>query len=974
MGSTQHLVFPASLRLEADGTIDDGQMTLTGSLHEVAVGRLERAWGTDAWDTVDWNGAAVAGTRVTASIIELVPVRTKTGQAYDFIAKKVVDTYEYRVDEVNRGTRTIRTDAEGMLRLTVPAKADRDYRIVLSATDSRGRADRISAYATDPSASRFGYSPAPWLELSCGRESSAFAMGDPICLAVRNDRGPMPSGASNRYLFVTSQRGLRDATVADAPEFRSSFSAADVPNLQITGAWFSGSSIVPIGDFNARFDPGERELTVTLATDRERYAPGETVSLAVRTTDRAGAPVSASVVLRAVDEKLFAMGAAYDPDLLASLYESVGSWLVWTHASHPLPLGGPGGQGDTTGGGGGRQAFVDSLLFRQVTTDADGRARVSLRLSDDLTSWHVSAAAMTSVLEAGSASILVPVGLPFFVEATLAPEYLVTDEPVLRLRAYGSALSAGDPVTFTVTSTSLGLPKTTVRGAAFADVTVALPTLTIGDHAITISGSSGAGAAPVTDTLTRRFRVIRSRLLGTSTAYTVVSAGARPEGGTGFTDYLFTDAGRGPYLPVLQSLAWSGGPRVDQGLAAAMARDLLVGEFDVDPKTLPSATFDPGAYQHGGVALLPYSSPDLALSARIALLAGDRFDRGGLEGAFTNAIYEGASTREQRTLAYAGLAGLGMPVLASLRELAADPALTIRERLYLALGYAALGDEASARAIERDLLAAYGERRGSWIRLRVGGTLDDTIEATSLLALLSAQLGDPLADDAEAYVDANPAVNELYNLQRVAFVSRMLEWTPAAAARFAYTVDGRRTVVDLDPGESLALRLLEAQRRTLSLESLSGQVGLATSWKDPIDREGVTRDADLELARTYTPYPSIPDDAMVEVRLTATFGPQVAGGCHEVSDLVPSGLAPIERYQAWPDEGSTTSSWISPYRIEGQRVSFCVGPSKESRTVKMRYYARIVTPGTYTWESAVIQSVLAPESVNLTTARQVTIR
>jgi uncharacterized protein YfaS (alpha-2-macroglobulin family) len=341
---------------------------------------------------------------------------------------------------------------------------------------------------------------------------------------------------------------------------------------------------------------------------------------------------------------------------------------------------------------------------------------------------------------------------------------------------------------------------------------------------------------------------------------------------------------------------------------------------------------------------------------------------------FSNAISDPASTREQRTLAYAGLAGLGTPVLANLRELAADPALTIRERLYLALGFGALGDDTSARAIERDLLVADGERRGPWIRLRVGGALDDTIEATSLLALLAAGLGDPLADDAEAYVDANPAVDELYSLQRVAFAGRMLERTPSTEARFAWTVDGKRTIVDLEPGESLSLRLVEAQRRTLSLEALSGQVGLATSWQEPIDREAVTRDADLELARTYTPNPTIPADAMVEVRLTATFGPQVVGGCHEVKDLVPSGLAPIERYQAWPDEGSATSGWIYPYRIEGQRVSFCAGPSKESRTAKMRYFARIVTPGTYSWEPAVIQSATAPESINLTTARQVTIR
>lgn len=128
------------------------------------------------------------------------------------------------------------------------------------------------------------------------------------------------------------------------------------------------------------------------------------------------------------------------------------------------------------------------------------------------------------------------------------------------------------------------------------------------------------------------------------------------------------------------------------------------------------------------------------------------------------------------------------------------------------------------------------------------------------------------------------------------------------------------------------------------------------------------------LARTFTPFPEIPDDALVEVRLTATFGLHVAAGCHEVSDLVPSGLAPIEHYQDWPYSDPPAPSFVWPYRIEGQGVSFCVGPSTKSRTVNMRYFARIVTAGTYTWEPAVIQSALAAESINLTTSREVTIR
>lgn len=101
-------------------------------------------------------------------------------------------------------------------------------------------------------------------------------------------------------------------------------------------------------------------------------------------------------------------------------------------------------------------------------------------------------------------------------------------------------------------------------------------------------------------------------------------------------------------------------------------------------------------------------------------------------------------------------------------------------------------------------------------------------------------------------------------------------------------------------------------------------------------------------------------------------GADAAGVCGARCE--PSGLAPMEHYQDWSYSDSPAPSYVSPYAIEGQRVSFCVGPSTKSRTVKMRYFARIVTVGTFTWEPAVIQSATAAESINLTTSREVTIR
>jgi hypothetical protein len=115
---------------------------VTGSLHEVAVERLEQAWREGAWD-VDPNGAAVTGALVTANVTELVPVRVKSRPLYDFIAKQVVDQYDYRIDRVALGTQTLTSEPDGTFRLSVPATADHDYEVVLSTTDPQGRTTRL---------------------------------------------------------------------------------------------------------------------------------------------------------------------------------------------------------------------------------------------------------------------------------------------------------------------------------------------------------------------------------------------------------------------------------------------------------------------------------------------------------------------------------------------------------------------------------------------------------------------------------------------------------------------------------------------------------------------------------------------------------------------------------------------------------------------------------------------------------------
>ena len=990
--STGVLVFDSRVVLDGVATLKAKRLAIRGSLHAVDLERLEREQRQGFEGELRPQGDAVAGSTVTATIVETWEVRIRTGRVYDFITKKAVDTYRYEAREKSLGTRRATTDARGNFAFDVPVPAaGHSYRITLTSADADSRKTSLELDASQvlPASGRPAHG-LPTLTLDAEDDTSGwggsrdYAVGDEIRATVRTVAGAaLPTGASNRYLFFTAGPGSFEARVQGSPTFVGRFTEAAVPSLSIGAAWFDGAAgaVTRVEGgcggwgptVQARLDPASRKIAVALTADVARYRPGERAALAVRTTDAAGQPIPASVVLRAVDEKLYAIGGALEGDAAGDLYRPVDDGIFATLTSHPVPVYfedsgvtcGGGGDGD----GGFREDFRDTLLFRRVTTGADGRATVSFDLSDDLTSWRISATAISSRLEVGQATLLVPVGLPLFIEAPLAPDYLAGERPILRARAYGDALKAGDRVTFTVSAPSLGMSETTVVGAAFAAVEVPLPALRAGDHQVLISASSGSSGTAAGDRLIRKIHVIDTRFTQRRTLYGDLAEGLPQTGGAGFVTVVFADAGRARLVAPLESLAAGFGARIDQGLASAIARDLLVTAFGADPARFTSPAFDPTRYQVEaagqseaglGIALLPYASADPALSARVALVAGDRFDGDELRAYFTSLRSGGSAQGMQRTVpreslnvAFAGLAGLGEPFLDEIRAALAVPDLTIRERLYLALGAASLGDHATALAVERDLLGRYGERMGPWLRLRVGSSLDDTMEATALVALIGATVGDPVAEWAEAYVEENRAVDDLFNLQQVGYIARVLERTPAEAARVTYSVAGVERTVAIEAGGAFSLTLTPVQAATFTARPAAGRVGVAVSWDAPVDPATLAQDPSLTLVRTVAPAGPVRSDQLVEVTLRATFGRQAVDGCYSVVDVLPSGLAPVGE--------------------EGQRVAFCLSPGSD-RTDSVTYRARVVTPGTYTWEPAILQSARASESLALTPTTQLEIR
>lgn len=131
--------------------------------------------------------------------------------------------------------------------------------------------------------------------------------------------------------------------------------------------------------------------------------------------------------------------------------------------------------------------------------------------------------------------------------------------------------------------------------------------------------------------------------------------------------------------------------------------------------------------------------------------------------------------------------------------------------------------------------------------------------------------------------------------------------------------------------------------------------GCATSWT--ATDAALPSDSSVSVTRTVTPIGNAPDDRLVRVTFEVTFGPAVTGGCYRLTDLLPSGLAPLAAGRDWYTEPAGGSVEY-PYEIEGQRVSWCVYTTNRSHVYG--YAARVVSPGTYRWEPAVIQSEAAP--------------
>jgi uncharacterized protein YfaS (alpha-2-macroglobulin family) len=232
----------------------------------------------------------------------------------------------------------------------------------------------------------------------------------------------------------------------------------------VPAAWNAPDAGAPsfrVGYANLRINPEAQRLAVTLTTAKSDYRPGEAVEVDLQVKDRAGKGTRSGITLYAVDEGVLMLTGYKTPDPIPVFTEPRALQVGYNESRTELarltlsPLRGAVGEDKGLEGGGGgagvRRDFRQSAYFNpSIVTDDSGKAHVSFKLPEGLTTYRIMAVVAAADDRFG-----------------FAESRVTTSLPLLARPAFPRLLRAGDQIRAGVVVTSKSLPRARV------DVTVA---------------------------------------------------------------------------------------------------------------------------------------------------------------------------------------------------------------------------------------------------------------------------------------------------------------------------------------------------------------------------------------------------------------------------------------------------------------------------------------------------------------------
>lgn len=287
---------------------------------------------------------ASPGRQVSGELLENQWNRREVGTYYDFINKVTTPRYEYDRVQTKVSDISLTSDAAGKVQYSFPVNEGKSYNVILRTTDDQDRTTGQDIFVSGSDENYFRNSSIYLQTDKLDPSPNSFAVGEQVNLRLMRGENPLDASASDKFMFLFAQRGLRSYQFSDNGQLGFKYPEAFTPNVFVTAVRFTGTTYQVSESLNLSFNTQSKKLTLSLTLDKASYLPGDTAKLSILAKDQSGSGAQAEVNLSFLDEAYNAIyGTFIDP--LSRIYSSLDSDILATYQSHQFPLDASGAEG-----------------------------------------------------------------------------------------------------------------------------------------------------------------------------------------------------------------------------------------------------------------------------------------------------------------------------------------------------------------------------------------------------------------------------------------------------------------------------------------------------------------------------------------------------------------------------------------------------------------------------------------------------
>jgi uncharacterized protein YfaS (alpha-2-macroglobulin family) len=352
--------------------------------------------------TVDTKGEPVSLEDITRTVYK---VNWET-----FKRQEVDGGFYYRSEKRLKqiSEETVQTNGSGDWKGSLSFEEEGEYEIHVTKKDEKGNVVKTISNIYIFGSQAIPVPPNNNYELDLEVEKVDVEVGDTASLLIK-------SPYDRAKVLITAERGtIYDYWVVDVVGglYLHQFPVKSeyAPNMYVSALLLSSDPEVKYGSVEYSIGTSEHELSIEVTPDKTQYLPGEKVTLQVDTKDHRGQPDSAEVSLAVADLSVLALRGNPKKNPVAFFYD--GFPLSVSTVSNiknilyevDIPLGSKGGDGVSPDdlAKKKRGIFKDTAFWEAaVTTDANGQARVTFTLPDNLTTWQIESLGVTKDTKLG---------------------------------------------------------------------------------------------------------------------------------------------------------------------------------------------------------------------------------------------------------------------------------------------------------------------------------------------------------------------------------------------------------------------------------------------------------------------------------------------------------------------------------------------------------------------------------------------